>query len=170
MEYKPAEDTLFLLDQLSEAVANIMLEMGCGSCYIISSLKGSFKVGCDLVKPSKIPEEIDFVLADCRKCPFRESSFELIFFNPPYLPSDKIIDIAVDGGKGGIEIAFGFLKESLRLTKPNGLIYFLVSSLSNYNELEDFIKSMGLTYCRKEKKIFFESLYVYKVKVTKKDA
>lgn len=160
MVYKPAEDTYFLLDAVKD-IEDDVLELGCGSCFVLSNIKASFKVGCDLVKPYEIKNEIDFVLADCRNAPFRVNSFSNIIFNPPYLPSEKIVDIAVDGGKGGIEVPLNFLKTSLSLIKKNGKIYFIISSLSDHVSVELFLESLHLNYVKKEKRLFYEALYLY---------
>jgi len=158
--YKPAEDTYFLLDAVKD-IEDSVLELGCGSCFVLSNIKAGFKVGCDLVKPYEIKNGIEFVLADCKNAPFRVNSFSHIIFNPPYLPSENIIDIAVDGGKGGIEVPLNFLKTSLSLIKKKGKIYFVISSLSDYKTVESFLENMNLGYVKKEKKLFYEILYLY---------
>ncbi len=162
MVYKPAEDTYFLLDAIKDIKGKVM-ELGCGSCYVLSNIKASFKVGCDLYKPDLNKNDIEFVLADCKNAPFRANSFDYVIFNPPYLPSEHIIDIAVDGGKGGIEIPLQFLRTGLRLVKEKGKIYFIISSLSDYETLEQFLKKSGLKYIKKEKRLFYETLYLYLV-------
>ncbi|MFP3224688.1 MAG: hypothetical protein RXO34_00580 [Nitrososphaeria archaeon] len=160
MVYNPAEDTYFLLDNVKNINGRV-LELGCGSCYVLSNINSEFKVGCDLIKPDSLKDDVEFILGDCRKAPFRNGSFEQIIFNPPYLPSDKIIDITVDGGKGGVEIALKFLIASLRIVKKPGRIYFILSSLSDYRRVENFLNKKGLKFVKKQKELFFETLYLY---------
>jgi len=160
--YNPAEDTYFLLDNIKNIKGKV-LELGCGSCYVLSNINSDFKIGCDLIKPDSIKDDVEFVLGDCTKAPFREGSFEQIIFNPPYLLSDKIIDITVDGGKGGVEVALKFLIVSLRMVKKPGRIHFILSSLSDYGRVEQFLKKKGLKYIKKQKELFFETLYLYTV-------
>jgi len=162
LEYAPAEDTFFLLDSLPRASGSA-LEIGCGSCYIIAHINAKFKVGCDIRRPSNLHGDFNFVLCDGKRLPFRNNSFELIFFNPPYLPSNGVQDPAVDGGKGGIEIAIHFLEESVGVLKGNGHIFTVLSSLSDLNMFRKKLKELKLSFYEKEKKLFFEELHVFNI-------
>jgi len=89
-----------------------------------------------------------------------KEKFDVIIFNPPYLPSEKIKDIAIDGGKNGTEIIEKFLRGAKYHLNKNGKILLLCSSL-NKN-----IKNLFKKYNYKFKKIasrkfFLEELYVY---------
>ena len=56
------------------------------------------------------------ILADAASC-FMDGCFDLVAFNPPYVPSGKIEDVAVDGGAEGTEVALRFLEEALRVVE-----------------------------------------------------
>ena len=89
------------------------------------------------------------------------STFNIIIFNPPYLPSlpgikeilpKKRIDHSWDGGLKGIEIIIDFLKavkNFLNLKKPN-YIYFISSSMSKLDELETQIINLGFKHDKLE--------------------
>ncbi len=164
-EYRPAEDTFFLLDISSDIASGRVLEMGCGSCFVLSNIAADFKVGCDLIRPDNLKQELDLVIGDCTRPPFRYASFDHVIFNPPYLPSKVIEDVTVDGGREGIEVPMKFLRSSLKLVKSGGTIRFVLSSLSNYHKVEDAINKLGLSLSRRERKLFYEYLLGYIVKV-----
>jgi release factor glutamine methyltransferase len=70
-------------------------------------------------------------------------SFDLIFFNPPYLPRDdeitskKPIDDAIYGGSSGIEILHSFFQHLEDYLSIRSMIYFIVSSLGEIRSLFD---------------------------------
>jgi len=166
LEYMPAEDTFALLDALPKKMGSV-LEIGCGSCYILGHINAKFKVGCDINRPKTIDQDTEFVLSDGRKLPFRYDSFDLALFNPPYLPSEKIIDPAVDGGRGGVEIALLFLYQSIITVKDGGEIFVLLSSLSDLNVFRKTLENLGMTFTEKRKRLFFEELHVFTINVHK---
>ena len=93
--------------------------------------------------------------------------YDIIIFNPPYLPSDsrepKSSKIATTAGKKGNEIILRFLQQAKSHLNKNGKIFLITSSLS---EDVDF-KKMG--YEAKEigcEKLFFERLCIWELKPT----
>ncbi len=166
MEYTPAEDTFALLDALPKKMGSVV-EIGCGSCYILGHINAKFKVGCDINRPKSIDQDTEFVISDGRKLPFRHDTFDLALFNPPYLPSEKIIDPAVDGGRGGVEIALLFLYQSLISVRDGGEIFVLLSSLSDLKVFKRTLENLGMTYLEKRKRLFFEELHVFTINVHK---
>jgi len=89
--------------------------------------------------------------------------FDLIIFNPPYLPQElKERDIALEGGKKGYEVLERFLNKVGDYLKPEGRAVILFSSFTNRQRINDCIHKNDLKYIELEKKhIFFEDLYVY---------
>ncbi|MEM4522193.1 MAG: methyltransferase domain-containing protein [Nitrososphaeria archaeon] len=173
--YLPAEDTFLLIRGL-DSYNNLgkVLEIGFGSGKVAELIneKSEFYVGCDIsfsvLKEFKIKNvlnlKIDLVCCDAASC-FRDLSFDTIIFNPPYLPSESIEDITIDGGYEGCEITMKFLKNSFRLLKVNGLIFFVTSTLSNLSKILDLIEENNFSYEEiLREKFLFEHILLYKCK------
>lgn len=118
--YLPAEDTFLLIRGLdSYNSLGRVLEIGFGSGKVAESIndKSEFYVGCDInfnvLKEFKTKNifnlKIDLVCCDSASC-FRPFSFDTIIFNPPYLPSESINDVTINGGHEGCEVTINFLK------------------------------------------------------------
>lgn len=163
--YRPSDDTFLLRSALSGQRGHSFLEIGAGNFGSLSELEKNFDlvVGTDLIKPDNIKEIIcrgEIIIADSATC-FRENTFDLVAFNPPYLPSEEIIDLTIDGGKEGIEVALRFLSEAIRVVKSNGKIIFLLSSHNPIEKVEELCKVNGFKLRKlKEKRLFFESIYI----------
>ncbi|MDR4510867.1 MAG: methyltransferase [Nitrososphaeraceae archaeon] len=171
--YDQCEDTLLLIDSISEYSGSSVLEIGVGSGGICRKLieNFSFVVGTDVEIESiksckKNISKIHWICCDvvsaiCGK-------FDLIVSNPPYLPNEDIYDIqdrTIYGGKEGIELTCRFIEDSIPLLKMNGKIIIVCSSLANLESLENFISYKNLEKkIINTKKIFFETLYVYELK------
>lgn len=92
--------------------------------------------------------------------------FDLIIFNPPYLPEDKHEPTdskpATTGGKKGSEIIIRFLEQAKNYLNKNGKIFLITSSLSKKIDFFNF------GYKEKEigsEKLFFERLCLWEIKV-----
>jgi release factor glutamine methyltransferase len=91
-----------------------------------------------------------------------KGKFDLIIFNPPYLPKDsqepKNSQIATTGGNNGGEIINKFLKQAVRHLSKEGKIILLTSSLTKGINWESWNrKIIG------GKKLFFEELKVFEL-------
>ncbi|MFW9947951.1 MAG: HemK2/MTQ2 family protein methyltransferase [Candidatus Odinarchaeota archaeon] len=104
--------------------------------------------------------------------------FNIIVFNPPYLPSIEKEDINKkvpknfnwDGGVKGIEVLERFIKqviEFIDITKKSGAyIYFISSSRADIKELDDLIRDIGFKRrIVKRKHIFFEDILLNKLEL-----
>jgi release factor glutamine methyltransferase len=78
-----------------------------------------------------VADRIDFRLGDRLQPVAREGPFDLIFSNPPYIPSGQIEQLepgvrdyephtALDGGPSGLELVAPLIAESVPLLKPGG--------------------------------------------------
>lgn len=130
---------------------------------------------------NKIKNKIIYVQSDLFKS-FPESlrsKFNIIVFNPPYLPSSplikdalnkKSIDHSWDGGYKGIEILINFLKELkgfLNLDKDH-YIYYISSSRSNMVELEKQLIDLRYNNEKLEKiHLFFEDIILNRLQYVK---
>jgi len=85
--------------------------------------------------------------------------FDLVVCNLPYLPSEKISDKTIDGGKEGVEIPLQIIKSVKNCIKSGGKLLFLTSSLANYKKLLEKTKKLGFDVrIISKKKLFFEEL------------
>jgi release factor glutamine methyltransferase len=164
--YLSSDDSEFLRGVLSKYSGESCLEIGAGNGGTLAALAERFclVVGTDIVPPlrSVISNmRVNYVLADTANC-FGDQSFDLVTFNPPYLPSAGIEDPAVDGGKGGAEVPLLFLREALRVVKTSGRVILLLSSQNPLEGIESECVKSGFELRRiAEKKLFFEELYVF---------
>ncbi|MBM3234204.1 DUF2431 domain-containing protein [Candidatus Pacearchaeota archaeon] len=91
-----------------------------------------------------------------------QEKFDLIIFNPPYLPESRY-DSRRDttGGKFGDEIIFRFLEQAGNHLNENGEIILLLSSFTPRNKIKKLkwkIKKLD------EKSLFFEKLEICQLK------
>ena len=95
-----------------------------------------------------------------------KEKFDLIIFNPPYLPDDEREDdeskLVTTGGKNGDEIIIRFLKQAIEHLNKNGKILLLISSLTPQNEIIHLMTKLNLTHkVLGEDKFDFETLQVW---------
>ena len=167
--YLPAEDTAALVKVLSTYRGETCLEIGFGSGAVLRSLSPRFErvVGTDILSVAEAKAakgDAEVVLADRAAC-FREGAFDLVAFNPPYLPSEVIEDRTVDGGKGGLQVPLAFLEEALRVSKNDGTIVLLLSDEADIDEFRGLCERRGLHAHEKGMTaLFFENLFVFEVR------
>ncbi len=169
--YKPAEDTLLLLRHAERLVEGDVLEMGTGSGYIAIELSRMPRVrrvvGVDIdpkavgmarnnALEAGVSDAVRFLESDLFQN-LGDSRFNWVLFNPPYLPSEGVIDeLSWAGGEQGGELLMRFLSEAPPHLSPGGRILAIVSSQTNF----DFEKA-GHQYkieVLEEISLFFEIL------------
>jgi len=93
-----------------------------------------------------------------------KEKFDLIAFNPPYVPSEGIKFIEADGGKDGREVIDGFLQEFSKHLAAGGIVLLLVSSLNKIPEIKKLLEKEGFE-CKavESQKLFFEELQVLRI-------
>ena len=173
--YEPAEDTKLLLNAALEEVrpSDRVLEMGCGRCVISSKLMplAQSLIATDVnpyaVKMAKA-EGINVIQADLFKG--IRSCFDLVIFNPPYLPTEKDdrlkgwLNFAFDGGATGRDTIDLFLETLKKHLSPRGRALLLISSLSGLENVKEKAKKEGLkAEIAAKEKYFFEELIVLKL-------
>jgi release factor glutamine methyltransferase len=160
--YSPAEDTIFFANYIQHEKGNNALDIGTGSGYLAKVLLPNFKlvVATDINYDSI--KKAHTVIDNCVCCNAADAlyiDFDLVICNMPYLPSDEIVDIAVDGLHEGLEVPLQIIKAAKNVLKKNGKMIFLTSSLANHKKLLKLTESLGFQVkIVATKKMFFEEL------------
>ncbi len=162
--YVPSEDSIFFDDYLKNKTGQSALDIGTGSGILANTLSKNFAfvVATDIntVALVKAHETIDNCIC-CNAADAVHASFDLIVCNLPYLPSDKLLDPAIDGLHDGTEIPSVIIKSASSRLEKNGKMVFLTSSLAKYDSLIKLSESLGfdVTIAAK-KKLFYEELII----------
>lgn len=175
--YEPREDSFLLADAVREEDVKGMdcLDLGCGTGIqsLNLALKGAKKVlAADVNEEAIKLTELNAKNSGLKNIQARKSDlfsgikekFDLIVFNPPYLPSEKIEERELDGGKKGRKLIDEFLNELKNHLKEKGKAYFLQSSLNGEEKTKKKLKELGLKgkVVAKER-FFFEEIMVFLV-------
>lgn len=89
--------------------------------------------------------------------------FDLIIFNPPYLPSheEDMLSASWAGGKNGVEVINKFLQSVANYLKPGGKFEILISSLNDPENIKKKFNENNLGFeIIARKKLWFEEIYV----------
>jgi release factor glutamine methyltransferase len=168
MIYEPAEDSYLLQKQVKKFTKKEMkvLDLGTGSGIQAITAK---KLGAEVLATDinqeciiKLKNRVKTRKSDLFKK--IKEKFDLIIFNPPYLPEDqrepKDSALATTGGKKGNEIIIKFLKEAKKHLTKKGKILMVFSSLTP--KVLFLFDKYNYKYKKLSKlKIDFEELYVY---------
>ena len=165
--YDPSEDSFLLLESIQIAPEDVVLEIGtgCGLIALEASRQGASVICTDInpyavrltrnnIQKNKhlLIGSIEVRKGDLFTVIKKEELFDIILFNPPYLPTsekekvDRWFDIATDGGKDGLAVTKRFLKDVQNYLSFNGRAYFVFSSLSDRSKLEEYLKKETLRY------------------------
>ncbi|WOF15748.1 methyltransferase [Methanoplanus sp. FWC-SCC4] len=176
--YQPEEDTYLLLKTALREVklTDRILEVGTGSGLIAS----------EMTKISKNTIAVDINPHACKSAKKRgveiirsnlmtsfkenKTAFDLILFNPPYLPTkpeekiDDWLEYALDGGINGRETIEEFAKQLNGIMSKTGRCLLLISSLTGPDEVAMIFSRLGfLSFIVAEKKVEDEKLYVIRI-------
>ena len=174
--YQPREDSWLMADQVRVFAKGVVLDMGTGSGIQAETalekpeVKKVYAVDINPEAVKQCKKRIKKRKLVCLKSDLFSAfkgklkiQFDVIIFNPPYLPKDKgKSDIALIGGKKGYETIQRFLAEAPKFIKPDGVILLLFSSLTHRHVVEDLIKKNGFKFKQlASSRQFFEELFVY---------
>lgn len=175
--YEPAEDSFLLADNLIVNEGDQVLDVGTGVgiMSVVASEKAIRVVAVD-VNPQAL--EITKENAGINNCQGIETlgsdlftdinpkeRFDLIIFNPPYLPvmDGGLLGRSWSGGVGGREVIKRFLAAAGGFLKPGGIFQIVISSVNDLEVIgQEFWRNNLVLDIVAEKKIFFETLYVLK--------
>lgn len=176
--YQPSDDSYLLTNVLKQKIPGLVkknsklrfLEIGVGSGFQLETL-----FSLDVKKNNILGSDINSEAVEhCNKLGFRtirsdlfeniNEKFDVIIFNPPYLPNDEKEPVkskeATTSGKKGNEIIIKFLKQAKKHLSENGKIFLVTSSISanvNFGKLGYGAKVV------QSKKIFFEEISVWEL-------
>jgi len=93
----------------------------------------------------------------------KQIKFDLIIFNPPYLPRCREDpDTALDGGKAGFEALQRFFRSARKYLAKDGKIIIVFSSLTKPRKVFEIMGKAGFRYeLLDSQHVFFEDLMVY---------
>lgn len=182
--YEPAEDTFLFAENLNVKKDEWVLDLGtgCGILGVLAAKIADFVLAVDLnpiaVSFAKqnsllndLSERMAFLQADLFSAFSDRTTFDLILFNAPYLPtesneSNSWIGRSWAGGFDGRHVIDRFITKVPTHLKPEGRVLLMQSTLSG---VEDTLKKFGEN-CLKakvkaEKKLpFFETLTLIEAK------
>ncbi|MEA3457223.1 MAG: HemK2/MTQ2 family protein methyltransferase [Candidatus Thermoplasmatota archaeon] len=165
--YEPAEDTFQLIEAVEVKEGDTVLEIGtgCGIVALECARIGAEVICSDLnphavklakrnylINKSSLKCSVEIRQGDLFSVLNKDERFDVIIFNPPYLPTqpeNRIggtgwFDIATDGGVNGLELTKRFIDDLSKHLKKTGHAYFVFSSLSDRKKLDEHIFNVGL--------------------------
>ena len=169
--YAPSDDTFLLLGTIEVEENEKVLEIGCGSGIISLHCRAQ---GCDVLSVDKDEEALKNTKINAKKndldvsvkksylfSNINDKNWDVIIFNPPYLPIDEFLskDERWDGGKRGDEIIVRFLEEAEDYLKDDGKLFICYSSLSPTDRIKESIEERYEIVNIEERNFFFETLY-----------
>nr|MBI4156338.1 DUF2431 domain-containing protein [Candidatus Woesearchaeota archaeon] len=163
--YEAREDSFLLMKHIKNYAKGEILDIGTGSGILAKEASKYGNVlavdidqdALDLVKKLGIRTKKSDLFSNVKE------SFDLIIFNPPYLPEDQEEDEdskkITTGGKKGHELIERFFSQVRKHLNKNGKILIIFSSLTG--DVFKIMEKYGFEFRILEKeKLFFEELYV----------
>lgn len=172
--YSPGEDSFLMLDALSNIPVDgkEVLDIGTGSGILglFCAVHGARVTITDtdetaLRYAQKAAQTLGVNLNAALSDLFSNVSgqFNLVLFNPPYLPSTTLEDRTVNGGRKGAALARRFLETLQGHLKPDGSALLLLSSQNDPASLiEEHPEFEFLVVAKRA--LFFEELQVLRLK------
>ena len=167
MIYEPREDSFLLQKYVEKYSKGRVLDMGTGSgiqaLTAMKRTKDVLAVDVDgytvFYAKRKGVKTIQSDLFDNV-----EGKFDLIIFNPPYLPKEinenEQVSRLVSGGREGKELIEEFFNKARDYLNQDGKILIVFSSLSG--DVLSILEENGFRYQKlEEQSFFFEKLFVY---------
>ncbi len=172
--YQPEADTYLLLDAARAEVkhGDRVLEVGTGSGLIAAGLAELAPVIATEINPhaASCARKAGVDVVRCNLFDAIRGTFDLVLFNPPYLPTepheriDDWLEYALDGGESGRAVIERFASDVARVLAPGGRILLLVSSLTGPEETVGLFAGQGLSAAViREDPVEDEVLYVLRI-------
>jgi release factor glutamine methyltransferase len=153
--YAPEADTAMLLTaaRAEARPGDRVLEVGTGSGLIAAEIVRITPVVATDINPHAVfcanKAGVDVVRTDL----FAgiRGSFDLVLFNPPYLPTqpeeriDDWLEYALNGGENGRAVIERFARNIGDVLAPEGRLLLLISSLTGLSGVQDLFAGQGFS-------------------------
>lgn len=182
--YQPHEDSTMLADTISRIAFGEVLDMGCGSglqgitaakkkevthVTCVDFSEHALKTAKENARKNQVEKKIEFIQSNMFE-ELRTRKFDVIAFNPPYLPTDEMDEgiesyarATWDGGKDGRKLLDPFLEEFDKHLNQNGILLLVQSSLNGPRKTNKILREKGFKVTREaHSKFFFEELMILK--------
>jgi release factor glutamine methyltransferase len=166
--YFPAEDTLLMLRSIAEGDGNFLdVGTGTGILGISAAMNGYAAVSTDIDMKCLISAganaEANGVAVDLVRCDLAgalRGPFEVIAFNPPYLPEEGVRDSQLTGGEEGFELSLRLLSQAQKLLSSGGTVRIVLSSMSGIDRFASLAGSEWDISIADSVKLDFETLHL----------
>lgn len=178
--YEPSDDTFLLARVVAESVGpgTRFLEVGCGAGLVsLAAAKAGAEVVCTDLNPHAVALArhnarengltVEAVEADLLAGVEDRGPYDVVAFNPPYLPTapeDRVegpLNLAFDGGADGNAVVLRFAAQVVALNPPPRTILVIHSSLSEPGPLAARLAEAGYDHeVAARERHFFEELWV----------
>ncbi len=180
--YQPSDDSYLLAEvvshyltkiQISKRIIIKVLDMGTGSAIqakncIDNKIKMSNIYSVD-INPYALKEARKIGVRIIKSNLFyklnKAIKYDLIIFNPPYLPEDKHDKVKdTTGGKYGDETIIKFIKNLANYLEEEGICFLLTSSFTPHKKWMEIAENESLEVKQViSKKLFQETIFVWKI-------
>jgi release factor glutamine methyltransferase len=165
--YDPAEDSFLVVETVHCHAGEKLLEIGTG-CGIISleCARQGAQVVCTDINPFAVETaranyernrhvikgSVEARQGDLFSALQDNETFDVIVFNPPYLPTSKKekvggwFDVATDGGADGLQVTTRFIRGVKKHLVKQGHAYIIFSSLSPRSTLENLLRKVRFSF------------------------
>jgi len=184
--YEPAADTELLVKSIRLRQGERVLEIGTGTGIIAIHCA---KHGCRVTATDIVAEALELARENAQQNTVEvdlregnmfepvEGRFDVIIFNPPYLPTapedltHSPLDKALDGGPDGTAVTIQFIEQLNQYLAHEGRAYIVVSSLQENGKIEDAMHRQHLVARRRgSEKFDFETISVLEVRRPPREA
>lgn len=155
--YQPESDTYLLLSAVKNEIRDgeRVLEVGTGSGIIALACSERARCIATDVNPyaCRMARRMGVEVVRTDLYAGLKGPFDLILFNPPYLPTaeneriDDWLEYALDGGPDGRAAIRKFASGLHRILHPYGRVLLLVSSLTGIQETRELFSEQGFLSC-----------------------
>jgi len=174
--YPPGDDSFMLAEVVHEEIGEkervLDLGTGTGIIALTAAKKGASVTALDInedalscARQNARVNSLHLKLLHSDLFQKVGENFDVIVFNPPYLPREEEprdwLTVSWDGGRDGREVVDRFLEESADYLTSGGRLYFVQSSLNSMEKSINTLKRRGYhPRVVVQKNFFFEKLYV----------